>query len=68
MSYQDVNEGISLTNAVPTSDSKGIEQEGYTFTITNNCDNWVEYNINLEGLSSVYASIRHNLSYLTSFI
>ncbi|MBR1414067.1 MAG: hypothetical protein IJ574_05325 [Bacilli bacterium] len=64
MSYQDVNEGISLTNAVPTSDSKGIEQEGYTFTITNNCDNWVEYNINLEGLSSVYASIRHNLSYL----
>ena len=34
---------INLTNSYPISDSKGLEQTPYIFTIKNKCDNYIEY-------------------------
>ncbi|MBR1414068.1 MAG: hypothetical protein IJ574_05330 [Bacilli bacterium] len=48
VSIDDVTSSIALTNAFPVIDSEGLKQEGYTFTITNNCNSLVRYDVNLE--------------------
>lgn len=44
------NTGINLTNAFPTSDEEGLKQEGYSFIVTNNCNNAIDYLVTLEAL------------------
>ncbi len=41
---------INLQKAYPISDEEGMNLTPYTFTITNNCDAFAEYQINLEVL------------------
>ena len=41
---------ISLTEQFPISDNEGKELTPYTFTVTNNCNTSVDYNVNLEVL------------------
>ena len=43
---------ISLENAYPISNSKGMRLTPYTFTVTNTCDITAEYSINLEILKN----------------
>ncbi len=45
--------GITLDKAYPISDEEGLSETtpGYTFTITNECDVEVNYDINLESLN-----------------
>ena len=38
---------IILTDAFPISDERGLTKDPYTFTLTNNCDSYVEYEIAL---------------------
>ena len=42
--------GISLLNAIPMTDEKGLETTPYTFTITNMCTVYAVYQVNLESL------------------
>jgi len=42
---------ISLLDAYPISDEEGRELTPYTFTITNTCDSYASYQINLEVLN-----------------
>ncbi len=43
-------EGIFLDKAFPVSDTVGLATTGYTFTITNECNEAVNYDINIESL------------------
>ena len=46
---------VSITNeenAFPITDEKGMEQSPYTFTITNTCDTYANYQVNLEILNN----------------
>lgn len=45
-------EGISIENAIPTSEEKGITQEGYTFKLKNNGSIPTDYKITLENYGS----------------
>ena len=38
---------IILTEAVPISDERGVTKDPFTFTLTNNCDEYVEFQIAL---------------------
>ncbi|MDO4375595.1 MAG: hypothetical protein Q4C33_00245 [bacterium] len=42
LEFSGTNE-INLTNSYPIIEAKGLEQTPYTFTIKNNCDNYIEY-------------------------
>ncbi len=42
LEYNGQNE-INLLNTYPISDGEALEQTPYTFTIKNNCDNYIEY-------------------------
>ncbi|MDO4375825.1 MAG: hypothetical protein Q4C33_01450 [bacterium] len=42
LEFSGINE-INLTNNYPIKDLKGLEQTPYTFTVKNNCDNYIEY-------------------------
>lgn len=44
------NTGIKLLKAFPITDEEGKNTKGYQFTITNRCDTYVEYSVNLESL------------------
>ncbi len=43
--------GIELNEAYPISDTEGLQLDGYTFTVKNNCDEAVYYDVNLESLN-----------------
>lgn len=45
-------EAINLAEAYPISSAEGMENEGYTFTITNTCSITASYQVNLETLTS----------------
>lgn len=47
---ESASEGISLTNAMPTSDMKGLEKEPYIFTLENKSEKDLDYTIYLEDL------------------
>ena len=42
--------GFTLEKAFPISDDDGRALEGYTFTITNTCNTYVNYTVNMESL------------------
>ena len=44
---------INLQKAYPISDEEGMSLTPYTFTITNNCDTFASYSVNLELLNTV---------------
>ena len=48
ISYENETGTISLDNAYPITDVEGQTQEGYSFTIKNNCDEKVAYLVNLD--------------------
>ncbi len=43
---------INLPNSFPMSDEDGMTTTPYTFTVTNNCNTSIDYQINLETLSA----------------
>jgi len=51
ISMSDITSAITLTNAYPISDEKGLMTTPYSFTITNNCATPVAVQINLESLN-----------------
>ena len=61
-----ITNGITLEKAFPISDDDGRALEGYTFTIKNDCDSYVDYSINLESLSEVQQEKRINIDYLNA--
>ncbi len=65
VTYQDNNSPISMESASPTADSVGLTQTPYTFTITNVCDNYASYQVNLEVLSTT--TFLHNESIKIAF-
>ena len=52
---------ISLEKAYPIIDEEGKKLTPYTFTITNNCDSYVKYEVNLELLNT---STLTNMDYI----
>ena len=44
---------INLQRAYPISDEEGMSLTPYTFTITNNCDTFASYSVNLELLNTI---------------
>ena len=53
------NSAINLTNAFPMTDEDGMKTTPYEFTITNTCDTYASYNINLEILNTT--TLSHDL-------
>ncbi len=51
---------INLEKAYPISDAEGKSLTGYTFTLKNECDSYVSYNVNLESLKEVAEGSRIN--------
>ena len=60
VSFTDQN-NISIEKAYPLTDEDGKKLTPYTFTITNNCDTYASYDINLEVLST---STLTNMNYI----
>ncbi len=60
VSFTDQN-NISLEKAYPLLDEEGKKLTPYEFTITNNCDSYVKYDINLEILNN---STLTNMDYI----
>ena len=60
VSFTDQN-NISIEKAYPLLDKDGKKLTPYTFTITNNCDTYASYDINLEVLNS---STLTNMNYI----
>ena len=53
------NSSINLTGSYPLSDKDGMKTVPYEFTITNTCDIYASYSINMEVLSST--TLSHDL-------
>lgn len=49
---QDELNAIKLLKTYPISDSDGMNLDPFTFTITNTCGNYIEYQINLETINT----------------
>ncbi len=60
--------GITLEKAFPIIDEDGKKLEGYTFTIKNECNSYVDYSINLESLNTIQDSQRIGINNLKIFI
>ncbi|MDE6284908.1 MAG: hypothetical protein K2M17_04110 [Bacilli bacterium] len=52
ISLVDEKNPIQLQEAIPISDEAGKNTKPFTFTVKNNCDTVVDYNVNLESLDS----------------
>jgi len=54
------NEGsaISLANQFPITDEVGLESSPYTFTVKNNCNTSIDYQISLEALGTESTSLK----------
>ena len=50
--FREDTESISLQNTFPITDEEGKTLTPYTFTITNTCENYASYQINLEVLNA----------------
>lgn len=50
ISLTDQTNAISLTNDYAITDEEGLKRTPYTFRVTNNCQNYIKVNINLESL------------------
>ena len=53
------NTSINLTNSYPMLDEDGMKTTPYEFTITNTCDTYASYSINMEVLNST--TLSHDL-------
>ncbi len=51
LDFTENTDAITLEDAFPMIDEEGKNTKGFTFTLTNKCNNYVEYNINLESLN-----------------
>lgn len=60
--------GIRLNSQFPITDDEGRKTQGYTFKITNNCDTYISYDINLESLNTVIEQERLNLNDLDTIL
>ena len=60
VTFTDQN-NIGLTNTYPLLDEEGKKLKPYEFTVTNNCDTFVKYDINLEVLNT---STLTNMDYI----
>ena len=65
---ENVTNGISLQEAFPIVDAEGIGSTGYTFRVVNTCNSYIEYDINMESLSSVAAENRIALQWVDAII
>ena len=52
ISIQSESDPIALTNQYPKRDDKGMAQAPYTFTITNNCNKFMEVDLGFEALTT----------------
>ena len=56
VTIENENDDIKLSNTFPISDKEGLKSKPYSFTITNNCEEYADYKINLEMLSETTLS------------
>ena len=52
------SEAISLGNQFPISDEEGMQTTPYTFTVTNNCNTSIDYQIALESLGNQATALK----------
>jgi len=52
MTLEEQTKGIQLENAIPITDTEGSNLTPYTFSIQNICDNYLQYQLNLETLNT----------------
>ncbi len=64
ITIEEEGRAIDLENAYPITDIEGLEQDGYTFKIKNNCSNDTNYQINLESLSNPTADTTLKADYV----
>ena len=50
LNFEEKNDSISLLDQEPMYDEDGKKLTPYTFTITNTCDDYASYQVNLENL------------------
>lgn len=63
-----ISSGIQMQSQYPISDEEGKATTGYTFKITNTCNSYVAYDINLESLSKVASAQRLNPNFLDTVL
>ena len=66
VSFTEDSEAIQLEKAYPIVDEEGINGTPYTFTLTNNCDGYASYQINLEVLNTATLNSQYIKVYLDS--
>ena len=66
VSFTEDSEAIQLEKAYPIVDEEGINGNPYTFTLTNNCDGYASYQINLEVLNTTTLNSQYVKVYLDS--
>ncbi len=66
--YETLSEGITLEKTFPISDADGKATTGYKFKLTNKCDSYVSYNVNLESLSEIAETQRIKSEYLDTIL
>jgi len=52
LTLEEQTKGIQLENAIPITDTEGSNLTPYTFSIQNICDNYLQYQLNLETLNT----------------
>ena len=64
VSFTEDSEAIQLEKAYPILDEEGMTGTPYTFTLTNNCDGYASYQINLEVLNETTLDSKYIKAYL----
>ena len=64
VSFTEDSEAIQLEKAYPILDEEGMTGTPYTFTLTNNCDGYASYQINLEVLNETTLDSKYIKVYL----
>lgn len=68
LDLSNISSGIQMQSQYPISDEDGKATAGYTFKVTNTCNSYVAYDINLESLSKVASSERLNPNFLDTVL
>ena len=66
ITFKEDSEAIQLEKAYPILDEEGMTGTPYTFTLTNNCDGYASYQINLEVLNETTLDSKYIKVYLDS--
>ena len=64
ITFKEDSEAIQLEKAYPILDEEGMTGTPYTFTLTNNCDGYASYQINLEVLNETTLDSKYIKVYL----